>query len=327
MSAPAKTSTPAASHIEVGRQVLDQEIAGLSALRDSLGAAFDQAVDLLDDASGRIVVSGMGKSGHIARKIAATLASTGKPAHFVHPGEASHGDLGMITEADAVLALSKSGETMELRDLVAYTRRFSIPLLGITSEASSTLAVKSDVALLLPEAAEACPNGLAPTTSTTMMLALGDALAVALQTKAGFTAGDFRRFHPGGKLGGQLVTVRELMHGGAQLPLVAPERPMAEALGVMTDKGFGCVGVIDPQGRLVGVVTDGDLRRHFSRDLAELKTADVMTRQPKTVPPDLLAAEAINLMNKARITALFVVEDAKPIGLLHVHDMLGAGTV
>jgi arabinose-5-phosphate isomerase len=314
--------------LSVARLVLSTEAAALRALADSLDGRFGLAVDRIAGASGRIVVSGMGKSGHVARKIAATFASTGTPALFVHPAEASHGDLGMIVPGDAVLAISNSGETVELADLVAHTRRFALPLVAITARADSALAVAADVALILPNAAEACPMGLAPTTSTTMQMALGDALAVALLTRRGFTAADFRQFHPGGRLGARLRRVRDLMHDGDAVPLAAAGMPMDRALLVMTEKRFGCLGVVDTAGCLVGIVTDGDLRRSMGPGLLSRSVTEVMTRAPRTIGPDALAAEALHAMNARDrpITALFVVSPSgKPIGILHIHDLLRAG--
>lgn len=312
--------------IAIARRVLATEAAALGELAASLGEAFAGAVETLEAASGRVVVTGMGKSGHVARKIAATLASTGRPAFYVHPAEASHGDLGMVTRDDAVMALSNSGETPELGDFIAYCRRFSIPLIGITGGADSTLAQAASVALVLPRQPEACPMGLAPTTSTTMMLALGDALAVTLLERKGFTAADFRLFHPGGQLGRHLLRVSDLMHRGAELPLVAPDTPMGNVLLVMTEKSLGCAGIVDGDGRLIGIVTDGDLRRHLRGDLLALTAAEVMTANPKTVAPTLLVAEALGLMNAKTITGLFVVDEAgRPVGVLHVHDCLRAG--
>ncbi|MBC7907466.1 MAG: KpsF/GutQ family sugar-phosphate isomerase [Rhodospirillaceae bacterium] len=310
--------------IAFGRRVLKAEAAALEALSESLGDDFVAAIKALAGATGRVVVSGMGKSGHIARKIAATMASTGTPAFFVHPGEASHGDLGMIMPGDAVVALSNSGETPELGDIVAYARRFEIPLIGITSRANSTLALASDVALILPPVPEACPMGLAPTTSTTLMLALGDALAVALLERKGFTAADFKVFHPGGKLGQRLLKAADLMHGGDSVPLVAPDSGMTEALLVMTQKRLGCAGVVE-NNRLIGIITDGDLRRHIQDDLLSQHARAVMTANPKTVPPSMLAAEALRIMNAKAITTLFVVDDGRPVGVLHVHDLLRSG--
>ncbi|MGE5476511.1 MAG: KpsF/GutQ family sugar-phosphate isomerase [Bacteroidales bacterium] len=311
------------------RRVLTAEAAALEALAASLDAPFVAAVEALASATGRVVVSGMGKSGHVARKIAATMASTGTPAFFVHPGEASHGDLGMIMPGDAVVALSNSGETPELGDIIAYARRFEIPLIGITSRERSALAQAADVALILPPVAEACPMGLAPTTSTTLMLALGDALAVALLERKNFTPADFRVFHPGGKLGQRLLKAADVMHDGDAVPLVAPDTSMSEVLLVMTAKRLGCAGVVE-DGRLAGIITDGDLRRHMQGDnglenLLAQNAADVMTRGPKTVPPTMLAAEALRIMNSKAITTLFVVDDGRPVGVLHVHDLLRSG--
>lgn len=314
--------------LQVARDVLATEAAGLSALAGALGDSFAEAVDLLAAATGRIVVSGMGKSGHVARKIAATLASTGAPALFVHPAEASHGDLGMIVAGDAVLALSNSGETAELADLIAHSRRFGLPLVAITGRAESTLATAADAVLLLPAAREACPMGLAPTTSTTMQMALGDALAVALLTRRGFGAADFRQFHPGGKLGARLRRVREIMHTGDALPLAGPDTPMDAALVHMTSKRFGCLGVADEAGRLIGMFTDGDLRRAMGGTLLSKRLGDVMNPRPRTIAPDTLAAEALHQMNDPErpITALFVVDETgRPAGILHIHDLLRAG--
>ncbi len=312
--------------LQSARRVLRNEAEALLELADSLGQKFGQAVETLFGVTGRVIVTGMGKSGHVARKIAATMASTGTPAFFVHPAEASHGDLGMITAQDAVIALSNSGETPELGDIVNYTRRFRIPLIGMTGRADSSLVQTSDVALVLPPVAEACPMGLAPTTSTTLMLALGDALAVALLERRGFSAADFRVFHPGGKLGRRLLKVADLMHSGEHLPLVGLDEVMPQALLVMTAKRFGCTGVVDSTGRLQGVVTDGDLRRHLEDDLMHRSVAEVMTRGPKMVGPNALAAEALALMNEKAITSLFVVDpEQRPVGIVHIHDCLRVG--
>lgn len=311
--------------LDSARRVLRLEAEGIGALAESLGDAFIAALDLLHDVKGRAIVTGMGKSGHVARKIAATMASTGTPAQYVHPGEASHGDLGMITPADVVLALSNSGETSELRDLLEYTRRNAIPLIAITSRAGSTMDEMADVTLLLPATPEACPMGLAPTTSTTASLALGDALAVSLLERKGFSPQDFQVFHPGGKLGQTLLRVSDLMHKGDAMPLCATDTPMKEAILAITAKSFGCVGVLDADGRLAGVVTDGDLRRHMESDLLNQPAGDVMTADPKTIRPQALAAEAVAVMNKYSITGLFAVEDGKPAGILHIHDCLRAG--
>ncbi len=314
--------------LDVARAVLGTEALALRALAAALDDDFARAVELLAGASGRIVVSGMGKSGHVGRKVAATLASTGTPSLFVHPAEASHGDLGMIVDGDVVLALSNSGETPELADIVAHARRFALPIVAMTARRDSALAAAADAVLLLPQVGEACPMGLAPTTSTVMQMALGDALAVALLTRRGFTAADFGRFHPGGRLGARLRRVGELMHTGEEMPLASPDLPMHEALLRMTEKRFGCLGATAASGRLVGIVTDGDLRRHMGPDLLARSVGEVMTREPRTITADALAAEALHAMNaRARpITALFVVDrEHRPVGILHVHDLLRAG--
>jgi arabinose-5-phosphate isomerase len=311
-------------------RVLGLAATGLQALAASLDARFDRALDLLAAVEGRVVVTGMGKSGHVARKIAATLASTGTPALFVHPAEASHGDLGMIAERDGVIALSNSGSTAEMGHIVAHAKRFQLPLVAITSRGESAFAEAADAALILPKVQEACPVGMAPTTSTTMMLALGDALAVALMERRGFTATDFHALHPGGQLGQQLRRVTELMHTGSGMPLVALGRPMNEAIIEMTGKSLGCVGVVDGAGLLVGIVTDGDLRRHMAPDLLDQPVERVMTTGPRTVRPQATIAEALGLMaakDRRPITSLFVVEEGKPVGLLHMHDCLRAGAL
>ena len=313
--------------LDTARRVIRTEAEGLSQLAEGLGGEFAQAVEMMLKARGRVIVSGMGKSGHIARKIAATLASTGTPAQFVPPAEASHGDLGMLTRDDVLLMLSNSGETPELADMIAYSRRFSIPMIGVASRAESTLLKQSDVAITLPRAAEACGTGVVPTTSTTMTLALGDALAVALMEYRQFQPEDFRNFHPGGKLGAQLSRVRDLMHGGEALPLVAGSAAMGDTLIEISRKGFGVVGVTDPDGLLTGIITDGDLRRHME-GLLSLSAADVMTRTPRTIGPDALAEAAVGVMNERKITCLFVVDPAEPgkaVGLLHIHDCLRVG--
>lgn len=317
--------------LETARTALLTETAGLQALADSLGESFEAAVEVIKTLTGRVIVSGMGKSAHVARKIAATLASTGQPAYFVHPAEASHGDLGMITTQDLVIALSYSGETQELSSLIAYTRRFNIPLIAITGKETGTLAKVATIVLPLPKIAEACPMGLAPTTSTTMMMALGDALAIALLSQRGFSSIDFQVFHPGGNLGNSLSRVGDRMHKGDKLPLVAEETPMSEVLLEMSAKGFGCIGVINERGFLIGVITDGDLRRHMSSDLLTQKADNVMTRKPAVVTPDTLMAQALALLNQKSITSLFVVESlthpAKPCGIIHIHDFLRMGIV
>ena len=315
-----------ARDLAVARRVIRAEIDGLEQLSGALDAGFGVALDLCASARGRLIVTGIGKSGHIARKIAATLASTGTPALFVHPAEASHGDLGMIGLDDAILALSNSGDSDELADIIAYSRRFKIPLVAITGGRDSILAEAADVVLLLPRAAEACPMGLAPTTSTTMMIALGDALAIALLERRGFSSADFQLFHPGGKLGRRLLRVGDLMHAGDAVPLVSPDAPMSEAILVMSAKSFGCVGVRGHDGRLVGVITDGDLRRHMDDGLLARSVGEVMHRDPKTITAAHLAAEALGVMNRFAITALFVVDDAqRPAGFLHMHDCLRVG--
>ncbi len=325
----AKTKTVAAETdlgIRTARRVLTLEADAIRALAAGLGPGFTAALDLLAAVSGRVIVTGMGKSGHIARKIAATLASTGTPAMFIHPAEASHGDLGMITDKDALLALSNSGETAELADLVAYAKRFAIPLIALTARADSALARAATVALAYPDADEACPMGLAPTTSTTLMLALGDAIAVALLERKGFSADDFRLLHPGGKLGRRLLRVADIMHTGQRLPLLPPKAPMSEALVEMTTKSFGCVGVTGPDGRLAGVITDGDIRRHIAdQDFLARTAGEMMTRGAKTITPDALASEALQIMNAKSITQLFVVENGRAVGILHIHDCLRAG--
>jgi arabinose-5-phosphate isomerase len=312
--------------VALGRRVLNTEADALRALSASLDERFVRAVETMFNAKGRIVCTGMGKSGHVARKIAATLASTGAPAIFVHPAEASHGDLGMIGQDDVILALSKSGAGRELADTLAYAKRFSIPLIAMTAVADSPLGRAGDILLLLPDAPEATAEVSAPTTSTTLQIALGDALAIALLERRGFTASDFRVFHPGGKLGAMLRTVGDLMHDRAELPLVAAEAAMPDALLVMSEKRFGAVGVVDGEGRLSGLITDGDLRRHMDGLLTHT-AGEVMTRAPLTIAPQALAAEALKLMNERRITVLFVVEDARPVGILHVHDLLRAGVI
>lgn len=311
------------------RKTLALGIAGLRAVDDALSNGlsdgFQRAIALMRGCQGRVIVTGMGKSGHVGQKIAATLASTGTPSQFVHPAEASHGDLGMITKSDVVLSLSWSGETAELANLISYTRRFGVPLIAITSRKDSALGAAADIALALPQVQEACPHGLAPTTSTLMQLALGDCIAVALLESRGFTASDFKVFHPGGKLGAKLRHVSEAMHTGDRMPVVPLDTPMSSALVKMTEKSFGCLGVIDGDGRLAGVITDGDLRRHMSPDLLAREASEIMTRSPRTVSPDMLLSETLQIINESRITALFVVEEGLPLGIIHVHDLLRAG--
>ena len=312
--------------LAVARRVMRAEIDGLEALSEALDTRFEEVVDTCAAARGRVIVTGIGKSGHVARKIAATLASTGTPAQFVHPVEASHGDLGMIGSDDAILALSNSGETVELADIVAYSRHFEIPLIAVTGSARSTLADAADIVILLPSTAEACPMGLAPTTSTTMMIALGDALAIALLERKGFSSADFRLFHPGGRLGRRLLRVRDIMHTKEHIPVVPLGLRMSEAILEMTARSFGCVGVCDSAGCLIGVITDGDLRRHMDPSLLLRTVGDVMHRHPKTIAASVLAMDALGLMNRFAITSLFVLEkDKRPIGFLHMHDCLRAG--
>ncbi len=314
---------------DTARRVIRAEADALNALADTLGDSFADAVELVLNAKGRIIVSGIGKSGHIARKIAATLASTGTPAHFVHPAEASHGDLGMVTRGDVVLAVSHSGEAPELANLIAYTQRFCIPLVAVTSRLQSALATQSDIVLLMPAQDEACGTGVVPTTSTTMALALGDALSVALMEHRAFTPENFRDFHPGGKLGAQLARVGDLMHKGDAVPLAGEKTPMSDALLTISQKGFGVVGVLDDDGYLAGIVTDGDLRRNMD-GLLDLTAGEVMTKAPRTIGTTSLAEEAVNVMNTGNITCLFVVNprgSRKVVGILHIHDCLRAGIV
>jgi arabinose-5-phosphate isomerase len=329
MAVPNRKPPESAEAIASALRTLSTERDGLAvlmaAIADGLGEPFLGAVETIAAAKGRIIVTGMGKSGHIGRKIASTLASTGTPAYYVHPGEASHGDLGMIRPEDAILALSWSGETTELSDHIAYAKRFRVPVVGVTSKRDSTLGRQADVCLALPQAAEACPNGLAPTTSTTMQLALGDALAVALLEKRGFTAQDFRVFHPGGKLGAQLKLVRDVMHIGERMPVVDVGATMREAIAEIGAKGFGSVIVVNQDGTLAGIVTDGDLRRNLRPELPTLPVTAIMTRTPRTIAPDELVAKALEMQETAKITSLVVVEANRPVGLVHFLDLLRAG--
>jgi len=326
-----KTKTTSNDSIEdlndltVAHRVLKLEAEALISMSSALDESFSNAVKTLLLVKGRVVVTGMGKSGHIARKISATLASTGTPSHFVHPAEASHGDMGMITREDGVVALSNSGETPELIDLIDYCRRYGIPLIAITGRTTSTLANYSDFTLGLPGISEACPMGLAPTTSTTSMLAMGDALAVALLERRNFSIDNFQVLHPGGKLGQALLKVNDLMHAGEELPLTNPNALMNDVILTMTNKMFGCAGVVDSNGILIGIVTDGDLRRHMSRDFRSTTAVEVMTKFPKTIRTESLASEALGVMNDNAITVMFVVDADKPIGIIHLHDCLRAG--
>jgi len=310
-------------------RTLEAEAEGVTALaaalKSDLAGAFLAAVDTIAKAKGRLIVTGLGKSGHIGRKIAATFASTGTPAFFVHAAEASHGDLGMITGEDVILALSWSGEQPEMKNLITYAKRFRIPLIAMTADADSTLGQAAEVALTLPKAREACPHNLAPTTSSVMLLALGDALAIALLEGRGFTSTDFSVLHPGGKLGAMLKHARDLMHSGDAVPLKPLGTKMSDALVEMSSKGFGCVGIVDQRGQIVGIVTDGDLRRHMRADLMTASVDEVMTRNPKTISPGLLASEALEMLNSSKITALLVTEAKKPVGIVHLHDLLRAG--
>ncbi len=324
-----KNTAPQNAPLASALRTIETEGAGLDALaealRGPLGVTFTKAIEQILAASGRVIVSGMGKSGHIGRKIAATLASTGTPAHFVHPSEASHGDLGMIQSDDVIIAMSWSGESAELADIVAYANRFNVPLIAFTSNAESALGKGAHICLELPRAKEACPNGLAPTTSTTMQLALGDAIAIALLESRGFSTSDFRRYHPGGKLGAQLRQVRAVMHTGDRLPIAKPADSMADALVTISAKGLGCLIVVEPAGTLAGLVTDGDLRRHMGPDLLTRSVESVMTRSPKTVAPETLVAEALEIMESRKISSLVVVDDHKPVGLIHILDLLRIG--
>jgi arabinose-5-phosphate isomerase len=311
--------------LSIGQKVLEIEGSALNQMAQELGAEFAEAVRLIHLCKGRVIISGMGKSGHIARKIAATLASTGTPSHFVHPAEASHGDLGMITPNDICIVLSNSGETSELSDVIAHTRRFGIPLIGVASRAHSTLLRSADISLVLPNAPEACAIGMAPTTSTTATLALGDALAVAVMELRGFSPENFNVYHPGGKLGAQLIKVEGLMHSGEELPLVRPDTVMIDTIMTMNEKMFGLVGLVDDNDILCGIITDGDLRRNLD-GLLEKTAGDIGLHMPRTIGKEMLAIEALTLMNNSKISAVFVIDETKkPIGLLHIHDCLRAG--
>jgi len=326
----AASSAPVASALRtlgVAREGLSALEAALATRKaHGLGAAFDEALRMMAEAPGRIIVTGMGKSGLVARKIAATLASTGRPAAFVHPAEASHGDLGMVQNGDVVLAISWSGETAELAAIVTYAKRYRIPLIAMTADASSTLGREADIRLVLPQAQEACPHGLAPTTSTTMQLVLGDALAIALMESKGFSARDFSIFHPGGKLGAQLTLVRDVMHKGDEIPRVSLSAKMSAAVVEIAAKRFGCVGVFDSDGRLAGIITDGDINRHMRPDLMDRPVTEVMTPSPITIASDALVAEALEIL-RGKITVLLVVDgdENAVVGIVHVHDLLRLG--
>ena len=313
--------------ISSAKQTIEKEIDALRVMENSFDDNLHQALDLLENTKGRVIVTGMGKSGHIARKIAATFASTGTPSFFVHPAEASHGDLGMFTKNDTVIAISNGGESKELSDILVFCKRFGIPLISITKNPESSLGKAGDILLRLPDCGEACPLGLAPTSSTTATLVMGDVLAVALMERKGFSKTDYKQRHPGGKLGAVLRKVSDLMHKGDEMPLVSSDTSMQEALLVMTSKMLGCVGITDKTGRLEGIITDGDLRRCMSQNMLTKKVSDVMTRNPKTIAPDVLAVEALNTMNNTGkgITQLFVIDNDKPVGIIHIHDCLRAG--
>jgi arabinose-5-phosphate isomerase len=326
-------TAPAIDVVAAALRTIATEQQGLAAMAEALkapgetglGAAFRRAVETISAATGRVIVTGLGKSGHVARKVAATLASTGQPAMFVHAAEASHGDLGMVQNGDVVIAISWSGETVELAVVITYAKRFAIPLIAITSNPESSLGREADITLCLPSAQEACPNGLAPTTSTTMQLVIGDALAIALLETKDFSARDFQILHPGGKLGAKLAHVRDVMHRGERIPRIRTGARMAEAIVEMTTKGFGCVGVFDERGALVGIITDGDLRRHLrSHLIVDTPVEEVMTRSPRTIAPDALVAEALELISR-KISALLVVEAGEVVGIIHFHDLLRVG--
>lgn len=313
--------------IACAKQTIDREVEALRALEDSLDSSLSKALDMMESVKGRVIVTGMGKSGHIGRKIAATLASTGTPSFFIHPAEASHGDLGMLTEEDIVLAISNGGESRELSDILVYCKRYGIPLIAMTKNPTSTLGKAGDILLRLPDGGEACPLGLAPTSSTTSTLVYGDVLAVGLMERKGFTKTDYKRRHPGGKLGAILQKVSDLMHTGDELPLVTESSNMQDALLIMSSKMLGCVGIVNNNGELTGIITDGDLRRCINPDILTHNVTTVMTRNPRTISPDVLAVEALNTMNNTGrgITQLFVLQDKKPIGIIHIHDCLRAG--
>ena len=311
--------------LESAKRTIEKEIEALKVMENEISENLSQALDIMQNTKGRVIVTGMGKSGHIGRKIAATLASTGTPAFFVHPAEASHGDLGMFTENDVVLAISNGGESKELSDIIVFCKRYGIPMISMTKNPDSSLGRAGDIVLKLPDNGEACPLGLAPTSSTTATLVLGDILAIALLERKGFTKTDYKVRHPGGKLGAILQKVCDIMHKGNEMPLISENASMQEALLVMTSKMLGCVGLTDSEGNLVGIITDGDLRRCMSNDMFTKKAADVMTRNPKVIDQDLLVAEALKVMNEKSITQLFVLKDQKPIGVIHMHDCLRIG--
>jgi arabinose-5-phosphate isomerase len=329
MAEPRIASVGRRLEIESALRTLEAEAGGISALaaaiRAGLGETLVAAVQLIHEAAGRVIVTGMGKSGHIGRKIAATFASTGTPSFFVHPGEASHGDLGMITPDDVIMALSWSGEQPEMKNLVNYSARFAIPMIAVTSNAASSLGQAARIVLELPKVREACPHNLAPTTSTLMQAAIGDALAIALLESRGFTALEFAKFHPGGKLGAMLKHTSDLMHTGDAVPLKPVGTKMSDAVAEISAKGFGCVAIVDARGHVVGIITDGDLRRQMRPELMTLLVDDVMTRNPKVIDRASLASEALEVLNSMKITTLIVTEANKPVGIIHLHDLLRAG--
>lgn len=310
------------------KKTINREIEALRVMENELDENLSLALDLMQNVAGRIIVTGMGKSGHIARKIAASLASTGTPAFFVHPAEASHGDLGMFTNDDVIIAISNGGESRELSDILIYCKRYGIPLIAMTKNPESTLGKAGDILLRLPNHGEACPLGLAPTSSTTATLVLGDILTVALMERKGFSKTDYKQRHPGGKLGSVLKKVSDIMHSGSEMPIVNKNTQMHDAILEMTSKMLGCVGIIDNDNKLVGIITDGDLRRCLTSDTMNKAVGDIMTKSPKTIAPDLMAVEALNMMNNTGkgITQLFVVDEAnRPIGIIHIHDCLRIG--
>ena len=310
------------NYLGSAKRALEIESQALQKLKKSIGKEFLSVINVLSKIKGRIIISGVGKSGHVGKKIAATLSSTGTPSMFIHPTEASHGDLGMITKSDAIILLSNSGESPELDDMITYAKRYNLPLVGITSKRKSTLVNSTEKILLLPEFREACPLKLAPTTSTTMMMALGDALAISLLEKRSFSSENFKKFHPGGQLGSKMQTVKDLMHKGREMPLIESNKKMGSMLILMTEKRLGCVGIVNQKKSLIGVVTDGDLRRNMNKNIINKKASEVMTKKPKVVKEDALVGEALNLMNSTKITSLFICANTKPIVIVHVHDLL-----
>ena len=317
--------------LSICNKTIDLEIEGLNALKtelnSELGNSVAKTIQLITEIKGRVIVTGLGKSGHVAKKIAATLASTGTPALFVHAGEAGHGDLGMITQEDVIIALSWSGETSELAPIIAYASRFKVPLIAMTSGSSSTLAAAANIVLLLPNVKEACPNNLAPTTSALLQMSLGDILAMTLLDIRGFSPVDYKVFHPGGRLGANLKQVREIMHVGNSMPLSKLGTLVKDAIVQISEKGFGCIGVVNEGGKLIGIITDGDLRRHLTADILHNPVESIMSDSPITVQPEMLVGAALELLNSSGITALYVVENEKPIGIVHLHDLLRVGAI